>query len=210
MAFDASASIPVTRDSALIEGLRRLLPAEQVPLALRLWEEEYSARPGTLRAYADRLVRDYALNQPLRDVHRLLVQHLFLPQTTARPAPPPPVVVPAAELPPLTRAFVELLEELFARFAQSDADAAGMTRHDLADRVLASFLERPQRDALIAWLEQSGPAPVHDYPPKLLRALVHLSYVGVCNALGPLPADRLLAAAIRYAEYHTEGVRQLL
>lgn len=196
--------------AALLDGL---LGPEAVAAALGVWTRDYSHRPGVLRAYAACLVREFGVGLELREMHRLLVQHLLLTETRRGPdasgVPAPPAAA-TRSVPPLTRAFALLVDALLQRCAQQAPKQAEALRRLLIAEAAAARLERGAQDLLVTWLESGGPVPGVVYPEDRLRELVHAAWTMLCEDSGPLAADRLLAAAVHAAEEQSADVRRLL
>jgi hypothetical protein len=96
-------------------------------------------------------------------------------------------------------------------------NALGASRSDSLRRFAAGNLSGMQVDearrlALRAWLLQGSEQGLIGLAPEQLSKLLNLLYIGLCEFLGPVAADRLLSQCVEQVEslHPAYPVRQLL
>lgn len=188
-------SVLTKRRDAIAAGLRPWLREEQIVLALEALEDDAVFN---LQRFADRIYDRLAPACARRDFHRSLVQSVFLGGGEERAA--------AAEGDPAeTRLFCALLGGFLKLLATQRGHAEEAVRSYIIEKVDRFPLGGAARQALVEWLVGRKGDLAAPLPRDAMRQIVNVSYVLACEYLGPVTADRLLAAAVREAERMPEA-----
>lgn len=206
------------RRQSVLGGLSSCLSAAQTEQAMQIWDRSYQgARSSAIIEFVVEVAASLDLPPRKRHEIRLAVYQTLLAQgkvgAAAAAGSPPPA--DAAELPvsaepasPAYTVFVAVLDAML-----DDVRAAGQTEfNDFCTRVAASArlgaIGDTRAAALFNWLRGRGRLQVFvDDPEPALAACLHLLYVAMAEALGPVPADRILARAITVGESLPEARR---
>lgn len=70
--------------------------------------------------------------------------------------------------------------------------------YDVLESVNRQRVAQHLVDALVQWIEKEEDLILQPASPNALRALVNRTYVVMCERLGPVDADRLLAQAVNH------------
>ncbi|WP_111656814.1 hypothetical protein [Isoalcanivorax indicus] len=188
---------------AVYTGLKPFLPREDLMEALHHWETHYADRPRfTLQRFVADICRDDSLRARRSDILLSLVQAMNLPANALLPDPLKGDALrrPAADdhSADTASAFCALMEALLTRIPLSQ-------RHAFRLDLLGSVNRQQWPVALVAslqsWLgSDHAPLKVPSVPDPLLQALVNRTYVVLAERLGPVPADRALADALRHVK----------
>lgn len=207
-------------------GLNGHLPEESVRTALRLCDEEFARDPAfSLVKFLDRLTLADQRAAELRPMLFVSLQRARLkpmhelgadPRPTTPAAPQPRSTTPA----PMQRS--------------SPAAVAVQGWHDLGNLLLADLFESLRRvhsslpttaarhlernlneaafspatfAAIEDWLKTGTPVFTARATRNELHTIVHTLYLWMCDALGPVEADRLVSRAVRDVEKHPSSVR---
>lgn len=131
------------------------------------------------------------------------------PVPVAMPAPmpiPAPVAAPtpeqlAAHLPAEQVVFGALMRALLAEMQQFHGGSLEDLRTDLLKDLPKVKISNAVRQLYKeAWVQPMQHAWHLNGPDKELASLIHHTYVGLCETLGPVDADQVLARAVRSAE----------
>lgn len=201
------------RRRAIYTGLAGHFSEEEVWPLLALWESKYADKP------------PFALNEFLAEVvlrtERKLERARLYRELVGALTGPPSQLLPDPEEQLL--AWRQGRNEAIRSVAKPDA-AAQKTFLSLSQALLEQ-LEVPQQQALRrfasgnlggmqvgaelatrlrAWLEQGTQEGIESLGLEQLRKLLNLLYIGLCEFLGPVRADRVLSQAV--ARVEEEGV----
>ena len=199
----------VNRRRAIYTGLAgHFAEGELMPL-LSLWEAKYSDKPPfALNEFLGEVVQRSGRKLERARLYRELVGALTGPASELLPDPSPllqawrqgegqgaeEVSGPDA----LARQTFDALCQ--ALFALLDADLVPRLRRFVAGNLNSMQVDTELRLRLRGWLEQGGSLGLTALTLEHLRVLLNLLYIGLCEYLGPVPADQVLTRAIRQVE----------
>lgn len=197
------------RRRAIYTGLAGHFSEEEVWPLLALWESKYADKP------------PFALNEFLAEVvlrtERKLERARLYRELVGALTGPPSQLLPDPE--EQLQAWRQGRNEAVRSVAKPDA-AAQKTFLSLSQALLEQ-LEVPQQQALRRfaagnlggmqvgaelatrlriWLEQGTPEGIESLGLEQLRKLLNLLYIGLCEFLGPVRADRVLSQAVSRVE----------
>jgi hypothetical protein len=211
------------RRQALFLGLSGTLDDAQTQVGLRLWDQGYAQnRPAAIIEFVAELSTQLGLPPKQRHEMRMAIYQALLKYDAGREPLPGPsaansaaasVAAPATVKPALRGSaafivFAHLLQSLLDGLRNADAVA----KHDLIQSLQRlgprSGLDLAQHHALTQWAKEGAALNVFSGASEPALALaVHTVYVGLCEALGPVATDQLLARAVRAAEALPEAPR---
>lgn len=206
------------RRQSVLNGLNSCLSAAQTEQAMHIWDRSYlNARSSAIIEFVVEVAARLDLPPRKRHEIRLAVYQALLAhgkvaqgkaaaaQVSADQPPISPAggdALPAPEsAPPAYTVFAAVLAAVL-----DDARAFGKAEFDeFCSRVSSSSrlaeIGDTRAAALINWLRGRGQLRVFiDDSEGVLAASLHLLYVALAEALGPVPADRILARAITAGE----------
>ncbi|MPS48745.1 hypothetical protein [Methylobacillus sp.] len=196
----------VLRRRAVLTGLRPFLDDEELLSAVSLWERGYAHQPSfALSGFISRCCFRAELKAQRGQMLRAVVSAMELPEAQLLPDPGSlggdtiSLGAQAAATKPdeQTRMFALLLAAMLANL---DARTEGTIRGRLL-----THLKADEGQGLRDWLAGHGTELSQSYSLALLRDLINQAYVAMCEALGPVKADQVLAQAIRQAD--AQGAR---
>lgn len=186
----------VTRRRAVVTGLSPFMDQEALLKALQHWEQHYANSPRfTLQKFVAEIAREGSMQAQRSSMLLSLVKAMHLPLESLLPDP---VAVigeneEAQESIAVSAAFTLIMNNLVKRIPaaahyQFCQDLLGSLAHPR----LGSELIRALED----WLGKDRPLRIPPSSPLILRALVNRAYVLLCERLGPVEADQLLAQVV--------------
>lgn len=189
--------VQMKRRQAIFAGLAPLLPEEQTLAALELFDSNFSEGSSfNLQSFVDRVYAQFQPDCARRDLHRALVQSVFLGSGKEERE----LTEANADTSPLNRLFAHMLSRLLEQVATHDARIESAVRTYLMDKLIALNLPTRTQRELVQWLAHKLPELDAPLTPEGARHLLNLAYVLVCEYLGPVVADRYLAEAVKSAE----------
>lgn len=208
----------ISQKKLAIEGaLTPYLSDDHLMRAVRIWEEKYSQQP----TFAlQRFINEFCDSATLVAQRSQILQSLIraLSGADGRPREKPPLQYKEEiKVYSNTQAvadesivcFSTLIESVFS---STPGDMHIKMRLFLIENLPGMRLPAMAQRALHAWLSQQYRIPDDvRIEEKALRHLINLTYISLCEYLGPVKADRLLHDAITATEGRsTFPVRQLL
>lgn len=129
------------------------------------------------------------------------------PIATPIPAPAPaPVAAPVPQGPPEQAIFSGLIRAILAEVQQFHSEALSDVRVDaLKDIGRLRISGQAKHDFKQAWLKPLQDEWQVNASAAELAELTHLVYVGLCEAIGPVDADQVLARSVRNVERMAEA-----
>jgi hypothetical protein len=182
------------RRRAIYTGLKPYLDDDALLEALLHWESHFSTAPRfTLQRFVAELCQDAALRARRADILLSLVQALSMPSSSLLPDP----LQHRAASPDNTSeddslAFSALLPAFFDAMPK---DTQYHMRLDLLASLDPKRLPKSVLVSLQRWLGDKDVLKPVQCDPAILRTLVNRCYVVLCQRIGPVEADRLLAKA---------------
>jgi hypothetical protein len=182
-------------------GLSAVLGPAEVDAAMAMWDQRFAKLKNVpLIEFVNAVAT--LLGLPVRQRHELrlaLYRALSPDDDTATPAPS--AVSKPAGIAPQVAVTAYVCEQLMSAVRQHAPGANSALLETLRQGVSESEL------ALVGCLSQRLVLRQHieAWSESALVDLVHRLYVAVCEAIGPVPADRMLAAAIQAASMLPEA-----
>lgn len=181
-------------------GLRPFFDDEAILSMVTVWDEKYAAQPNfafvNFLTEVCRRKEDRALRA---DMLTALFQAMELPEKALLPDPLVAlknVILQAGvnEVDAKTKVLFSLVHVLMAKMDQAELkrvkDAVFLGINQLAT-------DERRKHHLHHWLEHMDEPFPMTLDKANMRALLNLVYVGMCDAIGPIKADQLLAKAIQ-------------
>ncbi|MDH0957449.1 hypothetical protein N5C54_06620 [Pseudomonas chengduensis] len=209
-----------SRRRAIYTGLSSHFSGDELLAVLCLWEDRYAEKP------------PFALNEFLAEVatargqrleraklYRELVGALTGPLSALLPDPGPEllawrqrrgVAVPEGQQAQQARhSFCLLSKALLNALGASRSESL---RRFAADNLGGMQVDEARRLGLRAWLLQGDEQGLLGLTPAQLSKMLNLLYIGLCEFLGPVAADRLLSQCVDQVEslHPAYPIRQLL
>jgi len=183
-----------TRRRAIYTGLKPFMPEEELLDALLHWESHYATAPRfTLQRFVSELCREGDMRTRRADVLLSLVQAMSLPAQSLLPDPLQRSNARPRNSISETAAFEVLMN---AMMEASSKDQRYSLRLDLLASLDTRKMPVQFCHALQRWLGDKAPLNVSGVDTSLLRAMVNRAYVILCERVGPVVADRILATAV--------------
>jgi len=212
----------VRRRRAIFTGLLTRLDRDAAVQALALWQAEFSTRPVfALHDFLGRVCQDMGLRVRRGELHRALVGALSLDEAELAPDPGDANGLAgsgdhspgsAGALPAGARTVFEAVYHAFMTQAEGSGVDTGV-RVRVMRRLVGLGLSPAALKSLSGWVAGEASGLPEGLTLDTLRGLLHLAYLSACEELGPVSADRLLAAAVREvengavaADYHPRGL----
>jgi hypothetical protein len=185
--------------------------------ALLLWERSFSLGPVfALHGFLSEVCDTEQLKAARGEIHRSLLRALALEPDALPPDPWPQMQRRAEgsaqgelEAAPFRAEATAVLESLLGGFLTRveahDGHAALRVRVYVIEHLAGLAGARDAVQALGRWLGQQGRHLAEGLDEPTMRRVVNLCYVGACEHVGPVAADRALAEAIREAEETPEA-----
>jgi hypothetical protein len=207
-------SVPVDRDVQAAEQAGRLrevvgtlLTGSQLDRLLSMWREcQASQAHCSVPGFVDRVASELQLGAELAGKLRMKLFAEVLARRSAVQRARVGAPVKVADAAPVPRA--DAASQVFAALI-AQLDALLRNRYDARWSILCAALAGQLRAMPVAGF-QIGPLLRGERGPAELaltvtaepgrQALVHAYYLGLCEVLGPMPADRLLSDAVKQVE----------
>ena len=192
----------ILRRRAIYTGLRPYLDDESLLEAIHLWQIKYSDKPKFAFAeFLSECCQDKGLRSQRTNILSSIFKALDLPEHALLPDPFDIGLDHLADLTPTekicddtTIVFVHLLDNLLKSL--SDKDALYVRIHIL-NQFPSLRLDELRKAFLRDWLNHKiNQLPV-SYDLTVMRQLINFSYVAICELLGPVKADQLLAQTMK-------------
>lgn len=185
------------RRQAIATGLQGFLDDHGVERALRHWESRYADQPSlALQRFVADICQDTPLKNQRAAILRSLLNAMNLPASQAASANGSTAAFAPQRQPTLSHstAFSELMLALMGQLGESQQ---AKLRLDLFAALRRRNLPPSILDALQRWLASRQLLELDNAPASLLQKLINQYYVLLCESLGPIQADRMLAAAVK-------------
>ncbi|MEO4047884.1 hypothetical protein AAFN46_12440 [Pseudomonas sp. CAU 1711] len=197
------------RRRAIYTGLVGHLPEEDVLPLLSLWEAKYADKPPfALNEFLAEAMQRSGRKLERARLYRELVGALTGPVSALLPDPEARLRawrggagLAAEEVSgpdALARQTFDVLSQ--ALFALLDAELVPRLRRFAAGNLNGMRVDAELRLRLRSWLEQGGSLGLTALTLEHLRVLLNLLYIGLCEYLGPVAADRMLTRAVQQVE----------
>ncbi|MGB1906140.1 MAG: hypothetical protein ACPHN3_02340 [Spongiibacter sp.] len=189
------------RRQAIREGLATYLAEAELSRAITHWENRYADQPSlALQRYVADICQAYAIPEKRSTVLRSLIHAMGqLPagEVTARAAS---TTAKTSGADALSQAFSALM---LAMMAQLDDSQRHKIRIDYLAALRQQQLPLPVRESLQRWLGNRETLSLTSTSNSLLQTLLNQFYVLLCERLGPVIADHILARGVRRVKEHS-------
>lgn len=187
------------RRRAIYTGLRPYLDDDSLLDALMHWENHFATAPRfTLQKFVAELCKEGDLRSRRADILLSLVQAMSMPASSLLPDPLQHRKVAATiVITDDSQAFSALMSALFELMPR---DIQYQMRLDMLASLDTRKLPKSLLVALQRWLGDKDVLKPVSCDPALLRAVLNRCYVVLCERVGPVEADRLLARAADQAQ----------
>ncbi|MCC1497986.1 hypothetical protein [Alcanivorax sp. 1008] len=188
------------RRRAIYTGLKPYMDDDALLDALMHWESHFANAPRfTLQRFVAELCKDADLRSRRADILLSLVQALSMPANSLLPDPLQhrQSTAPAANDSNEGSGFSALMLALFEVMPK---DTQYHMRLDMLASLDVRKLPKSLLVALQRWLGDKDTLQPVQCDTALLRAIVNRCYVVLCERVGPVEADRLLARAANLAQ----------
>lgn len=188
------------RRRAIYTGLKDFLNDEQMERALRHWENRYADQPSlALQRFVADICADSELKAKRATVLRSLLNAMNSPVSDLLPDPGGSSGSSIMQ-PPAANSGSAFSALMLALMSQLSDDKQGKLRLDLFAALRRRQLPPTLLDALQRWLASRHPLELQQAPTALLQKLINQYYVLLCEDLGPIQADRMLALAVKQVQ----------
>lgn len=197
----------ITRRRAVYTALAAYFAGDELASFLVLWESRYAGQPSlALSEFICEVVKRSESKLEATRLYRELIAVMSGPSSALLADPGVPVApvskggrrVAALGPDAAARPTFEALSELL--FSQVPTHQLGALRRFASENLRNMPIEAALRLRLRGWLEQGGALPQIALELEHLRQLLSLIYIGLCEFLGPVPADQLLSQAVQQVE----------
>lgn len=188
------------RRRAIYTGLQGFMDEAAVLKAVTHWENRYIEQPSLA---LQRFVADICQTPELKEKRSSMLRNLIkvMGQDSATLLADPRgsdaeniVVNPISA----SQAFAELM---LAMMAQLDDDLQHKLRIDLFAALRQRQLPLTTLEALQRWLGNRQALELGNAPPALLQKLLNQYYVLLCEDIGPVRADKILARGVSQVQH---------
>jgi hypothetical protein len=195
----------VQRRRAVYTGLRPFFNDVEISQVLELWERDFSQKPMfALNVFVARCCTTPELKEKRGELLRAVISAMDLPLNQLLPDPQKMLKTEADikaesahKLDNLTKIFVMLVAAMLARYDL--ATQAGI-RNFMIENLDKLKFEPRGAQRMREWLSGQSSHLAANYKIDTLQKLVNLSYVAMCEYVGPVKADQLLAQALNEIE----------
>ena len=178
---------------AVYTGLKPFMDTAPLMEVIDYWESHYADSPRfTLQRFVADICTQHNLRDRRSDILLSLVQSMNLPASQLLPDPVNGQSTKSRTSDTSSDAFCLLMTTLMECVPASKYHNI---RLDLYASVDQRRLPPSLASGLQAWLGNDKPLRIGVIPVGLLRSIVNRTYVVLCERLGPVEADRLLAEA---------------
>ncbi|MDR9435357.1 MAG: hypothetical protein RI563_00665 [Thiohalophilus sp.] len=205
----------VIRKQAIMVGLSPFMALEECRQAADYWEQHFSRAPRfAIQQFIKQLVtpdnplwpyrKEMVLN--VTKVMALLPREIEVQYAKLFQGEPDfPGAGQGSDQDPAQPVFEQLYQSLLSRLEEEDYPTALRLRKFLRERMLQNGSFSMETRRLNSWLLGIEPILTVNLPREQMRRIVHQAWLGCCEYLGPVTADRLLGQAVAEAEQKTRG-----
>lgn len=192
----------ILRRRAIYTGLRPYFDDEALLEAIHLWQIKYSDKPKFAFAeFLSECCQDKALRSQRTNILSSIFKALDMPEHALLPDPFDIGLDHLADFAPAekicddtTIVFVHFLDHLLKSL--SDKDALYVRIHIL-NQFPSLRLDELRKAFLRDWLNNKNNQLPVSYELTVMRQLINFAYVAMCELLGPVKADQLLAQTMK-------------
>lgn len=216
---------PAFQRRAIFQGLAPFFKRHDLFQVLWQWQDKYAnTQTPPLNVFVQEICQRHGLNEQRAEVYQNLLAAIQNDSDQLGPDPLTEMMqhrmkgrgaeaVAEEKVPASTLVFCRVLGDFFDTISFESLDLASRCKNYLSHN-LSQVVASRDRDALVSWLLYPKMQLNRVLTLESMRGAMHISYIGACEYLGPVKADRYLAAAIKKAEEMQEAIyfspRQLL
>lgn len=189
------------RRRAIYTGLKPFFDDANLMQAVTHWENRYADQPSLA---LQRYVADICQNTALKDKRATILRSLLhamaqdSSELLADPRGPEAGTPNTAETASASSAYGVLMLAMMSQIDES-------LQHKLRIELFAALRQRQLPlailEALQNWLGTRQPLKLNNAPPALLQKLLNQYYVLLCENLGPVRADNILARGVAQVQH---------
>ncbi|MBB5187031.1 hypothetical protein HNQ57_001294 [Zhongshania antarctica] len=189
------------RRRAIYTGLKPFFDDASLMQAVTHWENRYADQPSLA---LQRYVADICQNTALKDKRATILRSLLhamaqdSSELLADPRGPEAGTPNTAETASASSAYGVLMLAMMSQIDES-------LQHKLRIELFAALRQRQLPlailEALQNWLGTRQPLKLNNAPPALLQKLLNQYYVLLCENLGPVRADNILARGVAQVQH---------
>ena len=189
------------RRRAIYTGLKPFFDDASLMQAVSHWENRYADQPSLA---LQRYVADICQNPALKDKRASILRSLLhamaqdSDELLADPRGPEAATSNTAETASASVAYGMLM---LAMMSQVDESLQHKLRIELFAALRQRQLPLAILEALQNWLGTRQPLKLNNAPPALLQKLLNQYYVLLCENLGPVRADNILARGVAQVQH---------
>lgn len=195
----------ILRRRAIYTGLRPYFDDASLLEAIHLWQIKYSDKPKFAFAeFLSECCQDKALRAQRTNILSSIFKALDLPEHALLPDPFTIGLDDLADQSPTekicddtTILFVHFLDNLLKSLSEKDAL---YVRIHILNQFPSLRLDELRKAYFRDWLNHKLPKLPVSYDLAAMRQLINFSYVAMCELMGPVKADQLLAQGIKASE----------
>ncbi len=195
----------VQRRRAVYTGLRPFFNDLEISKVLELWERDFSQKPMfALNVFIARCCTTPELKEKRGELLRTVIYAMDLPLNQLLPDPQKMLKTEADikaesdhKLDNLTNVFVVLLAAMLAKY---DLATQSGIRNFVIENLDKLKFEPRGAQRMREWLSGQSTNLAANYKIDVMQKLVNLTYVAMCEYVGPVKADQLLAQALKEVE----------
>lgn len=192
----------ILRRRAIYTGLRPYFDDESLLEAIHLWQIKYSDKPKFAFAeFLSECCHDKGLRSQRTNILSSIFKALDLPPHALLPDPFDIGLDHLANLSPAekicddkTMLFVHFFDNLLKSISEKDALTV---RIHILNQFPALRLDELRKAYFRDWLNQKLVKLPVSYDIAAMRQLINFAYVAMCELLGPVKADQILAQTMR-------------
>lgn len=194
---------------AIFTALHAYFDDASLQKVINAWDQFCANGQPSVQRFLAELCKSEELKQKRSDMLRSILHALSLPASQLLPNPPQTVVAAAATSSKLRTdlAFNVLLKQLLLR---APAAAQSAIRLNLGAKVRRLQLPDMLLQQLLASLAGSGEIAVSVADAYALRQIINVVYMELCDQLGPVDTDQLLAQAVSASQLHHPELNEAL
>lgn len=188
------------RRRAIYTGLQTFMDEDAVLKAVTHWENRYIDQPSlALQRFVADICQTPELKEKRSAILRSLIQVMGQDSATLM-ADPRGASAESAAINPISasQAFAELM---LAMMAQLDDELQHKLRIDLFAALRQRQLPLTTLEALQRWLGNRQALQLGNAAPAMLQKLLNQYYVLLCENIGPVRADKILARGVAQVQH---------
>lgn len=193
-----------TRRRAIYTGMRPYFDDAALLEAIHLWQLKYSDKPKfAFTEFLSECCQEKSMRAQRTNILSSIFKALDLPEKDLLPDPFDVTnsmlesTVTGHGCDETTTVFVHLFEQLLAALSEKEALAV---RLYVLNQLKALQVDELRKTLLRDWLDKRASALPLSYALPVMRQLVNFAYIALCELMGPVKADQLLAQVMRSSD----------